>query len=430
MCISPLEYKPLSEIYSIQERLLRKQLDYISKNSKYYSNVFEKENIDTPKIKTLKDLVELPTTTKDDLQKYNSDFICVSKEKIIDYVTTSGTLGEPVIFALTNKDLDRLAYNEALSLSCADCSEKDIFQITTTIDRRFMAGLAYFMGARKMGAGIVRVGNGMPEFQWDTINRIQPTALIAVPSFLIKLIEYAESANIDYNNSSIKKAICIGDPLRKMDFSMNTLGRRINKKWGIQLYSTYASTEMSTAFTECIYQNGGHSHPELIIVEFLDENNNPVTEGESGEVTITTLGVEGLPLLRFKTGDICYSYNEPCRCGRTTMRLGPILGRKQQMIKYHGTTLYPSILFDFLDGYEDIICYYIEISSNSVGVDDVTVHLSVREYSSGFDNALKEHFKAKLRVVPTISYEKESAILGVIHPLSARKTLRLIDRRK
>jgi phenylacetate-CoA ligase len=430
MCTTPLEYKPLSEIYSIQERLLRKQLDYIGKNSKYYSNVFKKEKIDTSKIKTLKDLTVLPPTTKDDLQKYNSDFICVGKEKIIDYVTTSGTLGEPVIFALTNKDLDRLAYNEALSLSCADCSEKDIFQITTTLDRRFMAGLAYFMGARKMGAGIVRVGNGVPEFQWDTINRIKPTALIAVPSFLIKLIEYAESENIDYNNSSIKKAICIGDPLRKIDFSMNILGKRISNKWNIQLYSTYASTEMSAAFTECMYKNGGHSHPELILVEFLDDNNNPVTDGEAGEVTITTLGVEGMPLLRFKTGDMCYSYSEPCHCGRTTMRLGPIIGRKQQMIKFHGTTLYPSILFDFLDRYENITCYYIEISSNNIGLDDITVHLSVREYSDGFDNALKEHFRAKLRVVPSICFEEESRILEIVNPEEARKTVKIIDRRK
>ncbi len=90
------------------------------------------------------------------------------------------------------------------------------------------------------------------------------------------------------------------------------------------------STEMGTAFTECSEGKGGHHHPELIIVEFLDDNNNPVPEGEAGEVTITTLGVEGMPLLRFKTGDICHYYNEPCKCGRTTKRLGPVIGRKNK----------------------------------------------------------------------------------------------------
>ena len=96
----------------------------------------------------------------------------------------------------------------------------------TTIDRRFMAGLAYFLGIRMMGASIVRVGNGIPELQWDTIHRIKPNAIIAVPSFILKIIEYAESHGIDYLNSSIRKAICIGEPLRNLDFSLNTLGQK------------------------------------------------------------------------------------------------------------------------------------------------------------------------------------------------------------
>ena len=429
MFTSQLEYKPPEEIKTVQEQLLKKQLEYINQYSPYYSKVFKHYNIDVRNIHTLRNLTEIPVTTKEELQKYNNEFICVEREKIIDFVTTSGTLGEPVLFVQTENDLNRLAYNEALSLTCANCSEKDVFQITTTIDRRFMAGLAYFMGARKMGAGIVRVGNCVPEFQWETINRIKPTALIIVPSFLLKLIEYAESAGIDYNNSSIEKAICIGDPLRKFDFSLNALGSRIKNKWDIQLYSTYASTEMSSAFTECVHQNGGHSHPELIIVELLDKENKPVAEGEAGEVTITTLGLEGMPLLRFKTGDICFAYNEPCRCGRTTMRLGPILGRKNQMIKYLGTTLYPSMLFDILDGYENISCYYIEVFKNELGLDDIIVHLSVKESTEICMLTLKDHFRAKLRVVPQISIEPETDIHRVVYPDSARKAITFVDRR-
>src|SRR5690606_37390511 len=121
--------------------------------------------------------------------------------------------------------------------------------------------------------------------------------------------------NIDYRASSVKKAICIGESVRNPDFSLNTLGQKIEDKWGIKLYSTYASTEMVTAFTECGASKGGHHHPELIIVEFLDDQNRPVEEGTPGEVTITTLGVEGMPLLRFKTGDICTAYYEQCTCG-------------------------------------------------------------------------------------------------------------------
>ena len=271
MNIPSLEQQDSNQIKKVQEQKLRELLSYLQENSPYYQQLFERENINIAYIQSLEDLQQIPTTTKEDLQKHNNDFICVDRNEIIDYVTTSGTLGAPVTFALTDKDLERLAYNEAISFVCANVTSDDVIQLTTTIDRRFMAGMAYFLGARKLGAGIVRVGSGLPELQWDTIQRVSPTVLIAVPSFILKLIEYAKKHNIDYQNSSIQKAICIGEPIRNTDFSYNTLGTKIKENWDIELYSTYASTEMSTAFTECTAQQGGHQHPELIIVEILDK---------------------------------------------------------------------------------------------------------------------------------------------------------------
>ena len=180
-----------------------------------------------------------------------------------------------------------------------------------TLDRQFMAGMAYYSGIRKLGAGVVRVGPGVPSLQWETIERLKPTAIVAVPSFIIKLIQYAEDNDIDINRSSVKKAICIGENIRNERLEPNILNRKITEKWNIQLFSTYASTEMQTAFTECEAGKGGHLNPELLIVELLDDTGRQVAYGEPGEVTITTLGVEGMPLLRYKTGDICIAYNEP-----------------------------------------------------------------------------------------------------------------------
>jgi len=150
---------------------------------------------------------------------------------LIDYVTTSGTTGKPVFFGLSDKDLDRLAYNEAISFACSKVSKEDVIQLMTTIDRRFLAGLAYFLGARKLGAGIIRVGAGIPELQWDSIFKFNPSYLIAVPSFLLKLIEYAENNNIDVNSCSVKGVICIGEPLKEQDFSDNSLSQKIKEKW-------------------------------------------------------------------------------------------------------------------------------------------------------------------------------------------------------
>ena len=162
-------------------------------------------------------------------------------------------------FALTEEDLARLAYNEAMSFTTAGCTGEDILQLMTTIDRRFMAGLAYFMGARELGCGVIRVGNGIPELQWDTIRRIGPTGCIVVPSFLIKLVGYAQEHGIDYRRSSLRRAICIGEALRDTDFSNNTLGAKITELWPeLELFSTYASTEMQTSITECGHHCGGH----------------------------------------------------------------------------------------------------------------------------------------------------------------------------
>jgi phenylacetate-CoA ligase len=424
-----IERATSGEIQAFQEQKLQEQLHFLKERSKFYSSHFRRHRIDTGRIKQLGDLEQIPPTTKEDLQQWNNDFICVPKQKIIDYITTSGTAGDPVTFAMTESDLERLAYNEAISFTCADGSPDDVYQLMTTIDRRFMAGLAYFLGIRKMGAGVVRVGNGIPEFQWDTIRRINPTTIVTVPSFILKIIEYAEANRIDYRSSSIRKAICIGEPLRNNDFTLNTLGRRITEKWPIQLYSTYASTEMGTSFTECGEGTGGHHHPELIIVEFLDDDNRNVPEGECGEVTITTLGVEGMPLLRFRTGDVCYRYTAPCACGRTTLRLGPVIGRKNQMIKYKGTTLYPPALYDILDNIDFISDYVVEVFTNEIGTDEILIYVGSRNPISDREKDIKDHFRAKLRVAPLIRFETTEAIHRIQSPESSRKLVKFIDNR-
>ena len=429
MQIPTIETKSSAEIRSFQDQQLQQLMCYLADHSPYYQRLFKEQNIDVDSIQSLDDLSKLPITTKEDLQRNNDDFICVDKRKIIDYVTTSGTMGKPVTFALTDKDLDRLAYNEATSFASAGVTEDDTLLLTTTIDRRFMAGLAYFLGARKLGAGIVRVGSGLPALQWDTIERVAPTVLIAVPSFIFKLIEYAKKNGIDYQNSSIKKAVCIGESLRNSDFSLNTLGQKITDLWDIELYSTYASTEMSTAFTECEHGRGGHHHPELIITEILDEQGHPVPKGQAGEVVISTLQMEAMPLLRFKTGDICEWHQDECPCGRTTMRLGPVIGRKKQMIKYKGTTLYPPALYDLLNQIEAIKAFVIEVFTNEIGTDEIVIKAVSKDQSKAFQKRIKDHFRAKLRVAPQVQFMDMEAINALRFPAMSRKPVLFFDHR-
>lgn len=425
-----IQYEKPETIKAFQEKKLAEQLAYLQVNSEFYRKMFEENQIRIESIKTIEDLRQIPVTTKTDLQLFNDEFLCVDRDQIIDYVTTSGTLGDPVTFVLTSNDLDRLSYNEYLSFTTAGCTKHDVLQLMTTIDRRFMAGLAYYLGARELGMGIARVGNGIPELQWDTIKRIHPTCGMVVPSFLIKLIEFAEKNHIDHNNCSLQRCVCIGESLRNQDFTLNTLGKRIQEKWpGLQLHSTYASTEMQSSFTECTELCGGHLQPELIIVEFLDDNNQPVTPGEAGEVTITTLGVEGMPLLRFKTGDICHHYTEQCKCGRNTMRLSPVLGRKGQMIKYKGTTLYPPALFDILDSIPKVTNYVIEVYTNDLGTDEILIRVGSEDRSDTFAKEIKDLFRSKVRVAPSIRFESAEYIAKIQMPPMSRKTIKFIDLR-
>jgi len=426
-----IEFQSLTEIKQFQEEKLKIALQYLQKKSPFYKRMFLQNNIDIQKINTIEELQQIPFTDKRDLQHHNEDFFCVPKEEIVDYITTSGTLSDPVTFAMTEADLERLAYNEKISFECAGAKKGDVFQLMTTLDKRFMAGLAYFLGIRKLGASIIRVGNGIAELQWDTIQRIKPNIAVVVPSFILKLIKYAEENGIDYQNSNIKKLVCIGENLREQDFSLNLLGQSIKEKWDVELYSTYASTEMATTFTECEYGCGGHHHPELIICELIDENGKVVPKGDVGELTVTTLGVEGMPLLRFRTGDLARFHYESCKCGRTTMRISPIIGRLHQMIKYKGTTLYPPAIFDVLDNIPYLENYLVEVTDNECGNDDIVVKVGLRE-DPGFDvvKDLKDRFRARIRVAPEIEICPVNQINTVSTPEISRKPIKIIDKRR
>ncbi len=428
--MTDIEYKSPEEIKAFQEEKMHEALQYLADHSPYYQRMFRSYDIDINKIQHLEDLMKIPFTEKKDLQLFNDDFLCCPREKVIDYITTSGTLGDPVTFGCTEKDLQRLAYNEKKSFECAGLKPGNIVQLMTTMDKRFMAGLAYFLGIREMGASVIRVGNGIPELQWDTIRRIHPDTIMCVPSFILKLIDYAEQHGIDYRASSIRRIIGIGEGLREQDFSLNLLGRRIKEKWDVDLFATYSSTEMGATFSECPYSCGGHVHPELIIVEIIGDDDLPVPDGQPGEIVVTTLGVEGMPLLRFRTGDIASKITDRCRCGRYSYRLTPLIGRKNNMIKFKGTTLYPPAINDVLDNTDYVANYVIEVSTNNAGTDDVKVKIGLREgYTDAVVKELKDSFRSRIRVAPEVEVMPVEEIQRINFPAKSRKPIKFIDLR-
>jgi phenylacetate-CoA ligase len=335
----------------------------------------------------------------------------------------------PTTVVYTEGDLERLAYNEKQSFASCGITKTDVVLLTCTLDRCFIAGLAYFVGVRAIGAAAIRNGHGTLESHCDVIRRVAPTVVIGVPSFLRKLGEYLVAQEIDLHAAAVDKLVCIGEPLRNAEMQPHKVATELEAIWGAKVYSTYASSETATTFCECTAQRGGHLHPELALVEILDEAGASVADGEVGEVVVTPLGVEGMPLIRYRTGDISFLETQPCACGRNTPRLGPVLGRKQQMLKIEGTSLYPQSVYSALDEIAQVKEYFLKVQTAGSSLSDhLAIHLSVVD--EAVDGASIERLlQARLRVKPEVVIQPHSEICRTVFSPQSRKPIRFIDLR-
>jgi phenylacetate-CoA ligase len=423
-----LEFEPLASHRAVQAQEFEKHLRHCAAHSPYYRRLFQESGID-PLTIGLDTLARLPVTTKTDFAHHNSEFLAVPPANIVDIVLSSGTTGKPTQVMYTERDLQRLSCNEELSFASCGIDSSDVALLTCTMDRCFVAGLAYFLGLRARGAAVIRNGHGTLTSHFEIIKSIKPSVLVGVPSFLRKLALFLNEHDLPADRTSVRKLVCIGEPVRGPDMQPLKLGADLRALWNADVYSTYASSECITSFCECTALQGGHLHPDLAILEILDEQNQPVAPGKPGEVVLTPLAIEGMPLLRFKTGDVSFLMTDPCPCGRTSPRLGPILGRKQQMMKLRGTTLYPQAVFAALDELPNLGDYYLEIDSHDDLSDELTVHVGARPGQPPPDQ-IREWLQARLRVTPLITIDPEDKVRHHVYSVESRKPIRVFDRRK
>lgn len=423
-----LEFAEPSAIRLAQAARLKAHLARCARHSPYYRRVFREAGIKPGRI-GLENLGDLPPTSKTDFARHNDEFLAVPMTSVVDIVLSSGTTGKPTRVLYTERDLQRLAYNEKVSFAGCGIGAEDVALLTCTMDRCFIAGLAYFMGIRASGAAAIRNGHGTLASHLEIIKAIQPTVLVGVPSFLRKLAVFLGEHGIEAARTSVRKLVCIGEPVRGADMAFLKLGSDLESLWNARVYSTYASSECISTFCECTAQRGGHLHPDLALVEILDDHGRPVPPGQPGEVVMTPLDIEGMPLVRFRTGDVSFLMPEPCACGRTSPRLGPILGRKQQMMKVRGTTLYPQAVFAALDEISGLGEYYLEILGNDNLSDELVIHLGARPGQPAPD-WIRERLQACLRVTPVIVIDPEDKVRQHLYSPESRKPVRVWDRRR
>jgi phenylacetate-CoA ligase len=400
------------------EDLWAQTFRYAAEHSPFYRERF-RGMTDVPTLESL------PTVDKQILSERNLDFLCVPRERIIEIVTTSGTTGKPLLWMLTESDVRRLALNERLSFECAGLTAGGTVLVAVALDRCFMAGLAYWLGLRELGCSIVRVGPSSPVLVLEMLERAKPTATVGVPSFLRVIAEKAQETGFDLKKSSVKKAICIGEPVRDRTLSLNASGRAIEAAWGARVYSTYGVTELANSLCECDAGSGGHLHSQLLHIEVLDDNANPLPDGEIGEVVATTFGVEAMPLIRYRTGDCAALFRAPCKCGRSTPRLGPIVGRKNQKLKFKGASLFPSTLQAVLEQAEGVESFVIVARAENELSDSVEV-LVHGEASVG---TLREALQARSKISPQIRHVSRAEIEALQMPPQARKRRTFVDLR-
>ncbi|HEY5297423.1 MAG TPA: AMP-binding protein [Verrucomicrobiae bacterium] len=401
------------------ERLWPETFRHAKTHSPFYRELFCNLTVAPP-------FEEIPTVDKTIVSARNLDFLCVPRESVLEIVTTSGTTGDPLLWMLTKSDLQRLATNEKLSFECAGLTSRDTVLVAVALDRCFIAGLAYSTGLRELGCAVVRVGPSSSLLILEMIARVQPTAIVAVPSFLRVIADKARETKFDLQNSSVKKLICIGEPVRERTLALNTVGRIIETAWNAKVFSTYGVTELANSLCECEAGAGGHLHDEQLHLEILDDAGEPLHEGEIGEIVATTFGVEGMPLIRYRTGDCAAMFFGTCRCGRKTPRLGPIIGRKQQKLKIKGASVFPSALQNILDEANGVDAYAIVATSENELCDEVEIFY----HGAAQPKMLRETFQARAKITPQIRRASAEEIEKLQMPPHARKRQTFVDRRK
>ncbi len=403
-------------------------LNYCLERSPFYRQHFKKTDISM--IKGIEDIKYLPFTTKDHLAEQSEKFLCVNENQVIEIATTSGSTGNPVMLKYTKKDIDRLALNEHLAFHNAGINENDKVLIAVTIDKCFIAGLAYYVGLNSVGAASVRVGPRSPELLLKMAEVTQPTAIVGVPTYLDKVYDIAGEEGFKKSLGTVKKLICIGEPVKEKDLTLNAIGERLRKKYDSQIISTYGVTELAASFCECILSKGGHIHPELIHVEIVDDNGNPVPDGVEGEVVATTFNVEGMPLIRFKTGDISFIIDDGlCGCGLKSKRLGPVTGRKKQKLKIKGTSVYPQTIVNVMDNLDYIDNYVLIATSDTALSDHLEVRCSLKPGVPDKSGEIKAKLKGSLKVTPVVVIDSFANIDLIQSSVSKRKKTKFVDRR-
>ena len=424
--IETINRKKLREL---QLERLRHIVAYAYDNVPMYKKRFDEIGLKPSHIRTLKDIELIPYTTKDDLRdNYPFGLFAVPMKKIVRLHASSGTTGKPVVGGYTRADLDNWSDCIARLLVMAGATEEDIFHVAFGYGL-FTGGFGLHYGIEKLGAAVVPVSSGNTERQLMLMKDFGATALVATPSYAMYLAETAKREGI---LGDLKvRLVCMG-----AEASTSEMHTALQEMLGAFPTENYGLTEVGGPGVagECREKAGMHINEDMFYAEIVDtEHNRVLGEGEKGEMVITTLTKEGMPVLRYRTKDITSITYEPCKCGRTLARMARVVGRTDDMLIIRGVNVFPSQIESVLMGMKELGKTYEIVVDRVNYMDTLEVRVEVDDAGLLTDYSKLEELVAKIRHALRVVLQLDVKV-RLVEPFSIKraegKVKRVIDLRK
>ena len=423
-----LETMTRPEIEKLQMERLKTTLQRCM-NAPFYKKRFEEHGLKPEDIRSLEDLRKIPFTTKQDLRdNYPFGMSVVPLEQVVRLHSSSGTTGTPTVILHTQKDLDEWANAVARCLYMVGLRPGDIFQNSSGYGM-FTGGLGFQYGAERLGMLTVPAAAGNTKRQIKFITDFGTTALHAIPSYAGRLYEVMEEMGIDPRRDTKLRTLIIG-----AEPHSDQQRRRIEDMLGVKAYNSFGMSEMcgpGVAF-ECPEQNGMHIWEDYYIVEIVDpETLEPVPEGEVGELILTTINREAMPLLRYRTRDLTRILPGECPCGRHHKRLDRMKGRSDDMMILKGVNIFPIQIENILMQFKELGSDYLITLTNLEANDEMTVEVELNEFIDdyGFMQRLTKEITRQLKdeilITPTVKLVPKGSL-----PKQEGKAVRVKDLRK
>ncbi|GHV29528.1 phenylacetate-coenzyme A ligase [Bacteroidia bacterium] len=400
------------------------------KNSPFYAKVFAEKGISVDNINSLNDLQKLPFTTKDDLRdNYPYGMVCIPLKECVRLHSSSGTTGNPTVVLHSAKDLEEWAGQVARCMYMAGIRDTDIFQNTSGYGM-FTGGLGFQYGAEKLGCLTVPAAAGNSKRQIKFITDFETTCLHIIPSYATRLAEVMYAEGIDPRRDTKLHTICIGAEPHSEEQR-----KRIEQLLGVKAYNCFGMSEMNgpgVAF-ECTEQNGLHIWEDYTIVEIIDPDTlEPVPDGETGELVLTTINREAMPLIRYRTRDLTCVLPGECPCGRTHKRLARFKGRSDDMLILKGVNIFPTQIEKILMQFHELGNNYLIIVETINNNDEMLIEVELSDlftddYSvlQSLTKSITRQLKDELLITPRLKLVSKGSL-----PVQEGKAVRVKDLRK